>query len=172
MGRFVPVTGAAMVFVNWWLVGETTLAVLLIAAGSVGFAKAKILPQRILTLGVRAVCVPVAGLGTILGLLLLLETVSGCKTVSAPIYSPSGRTAARLYYFDVGATGGGTYVRLFWARGFRQQKVFSAPWRAAGASEIRWISDSEMTIEYSGGAAAHDIYCASTSAVKIVCTQK
>lgn len=132
-----------MLFVNWWLVAETTLVLLVIAAGVVGFTKARNLRQRVLRIGVRTVCVPVAGVGTLFGLLLLLTTISGCESVSAPIYSPSGRTAARLYYFDAGATGGGTFVRLFRVRGLKQEKVFSAPWEAVEAGDIRWISDQK-----------------------------
>jgi hypothetical protein len=164
--------GAAMVFINWSLVGETTLALLMIAAGVIGLAKARNLPQRIARIGVRVACVPVAAMGTLLGLLLFLTMASGCESVSAPIYSPSGRIAVRIYYFDAGATGGGTYVRLFWARGFRQANVFSAPWEAVEPANIYWVGDSEMRIEYSGGASAHDVYCASTTVVKIVCTPK
>jgi len=35
-----------MLFVNWWLVGEATLALLMIASGVIGFAKAGKLSGR------------------------------------------------------------------------------------------------------------------------------
>jgi hypothetical protein len=160
-----------MLFINWWIVGGTILALLMIAAGVVGLGKAKNLTRRTARFGVQIVSVPVAVAGILLALLLLLPTMSGCERVSAPIYSPSGRIAVRVYDFDEGATGGAASVEVFWARGFRRSNVFSAPWEAVEPSGIHWISDSEMTIEYSGGAADH-IYCASTAAVKIVCNAK
>jgi hypothetical protein len=162
----------AMVFVNWWLVGETTLALLMIAAGVIGFGKAGKLPQRIARLGIRVACAPLAMAGTLLGLLLLLTTMSGCESVSEPIYSPSGRVAVRIYDFDEGATGYATDVRVFWTRGLRKANVFTAPWAAVQPADIHWISNSELKIEYHGGPSANDIYCRNTSVVKIVCVPK
>lgn len=161
-----------MLFINWWLVGETTLALLMIAAGVIGFGKAGKLPRRIARLGIRVVCVPVATVGTLLGLLLLLTTMSGCESISEPIYSPSRRVAARIYGFDEGATGYTTDVRVFWARGLRQSNVFTAPWEAVEPADIHWISNSELKIKYHGESSGNDIYCRNTSVVKIVCVPK
>jgi hypothetical protein len=161
-----------MLFINWWVVSEATLALLMFAGGVIGFRKARKLPQRVTRFGIRLGCVSVAGAGTFLGLLLLLTTASGCETISTPIYSPSGRMAVRIYDFDEGATGGATSVRVFWARGFRQANVFSAGWEAVRPADIHWISDSEMRIEYRGDAPANGIYCGSAAVVKIVCAPK
>ena len=161
-----------MLFINWWRVSETSLALLLIAAGVIGFGKAGKLPRRIARLGIRVVCVPVAVVGTLLGLLLLLASVSGCESISEPIYSPSGQVAARIYGFDEGATGYATDVRVFWARGLRRANVFTAPWEAVEPTDIHWISNSELRIEYHGEPSANNIYCGSTSVVKIVCLAK
>jgi len=73
-----------MLFVNWWPVGQTTLALLLISAGVIGFQKARKLPRRTVRFGFRIVCVAVAGVGTLRGLLLLHARASGCESVSGP----------------------------------------------------------------------------------------
>lgn len=161
-----------MLFINWWLVGETTLALLMIAAGVIALNKANRFPRQIARFGIRMVCLPVAGLGTLLGLLFLLARFSGCESVSSPIYSPSGQIAARIYGLDEGATGYATNVRVFWAKGLRQANVFTAPWEAVEPADIHWISDSELRIDYHGESSPNSIYCRSTTAVKIVCAPK
>ena len=163
---------SAMLFVNWWLLGEITLGLLMIATGVIGFRKAGRLPGRIARVGIRTVCVSVAGVGTLLGLFLLLTAASGCESVSVPIYSPSRQIAVRIYGFDEGATGYATDVKVFWARGLRQANVFTAPWEAVEPADIHWISDSELRIEYHGESSANNIYCRSTAVVKIVCAPK
>jgi hypothetical protein len=161
-----------MMFINWWVVGETTLALLMITIGVIGFRKARTFRRWVARFGIRLVCVPLAGMGTLFGLLLLLTTASGCESVSAPIFSPSGRTAVRIYDVDGGATGGDTSVEVFWARGFRQANVFSGPWKAVEPADIHWISDSEVRINYRADGPADEYYCKSTAVVKIVCTPK
>ena len=49
-----------MLFV-WWLVGETTLALLLISTGVIGFERAKKLPRRTVRIGIRIVPWPWPG---------------------------------------------------------------------------------------------------------------
>ena len=161
-----------MLFVNWWLVGETTLAVLMIAAGAIGFRKVKKLPLSITRFGVRLVCVPIAATGILLGLLLLVTRLSGCESVSSPIYSPSRRVAARVYDYDEGATGGGTQVKLFWAQGLRQANVFAGPWKAVEPQDVYWISDSELMLSYRADAPSDQYACKGTSAVHLVCVPK
>ena len=53
-----------MLFV-WWLVGETTVALLLISTGVIGFERTKKL-LRTVRFGIRIVRVTVAGVGTVL----------------------------------------------------------------------------------------------------------
>ena len=161
-----------MVFINWWVVSETTLALLMMAAGVIGFTKASKVPQRLARFGIRLVSLPLAGIGTLFVLLLLLATVSGCESASAPIYSPSGRIATRIYNLDGGALGGNTYVEVFWARGFRQAQVFGGPWKAVEPSDVHWTGDSEMRIDYRADSPADAYYCRSTAVVKIVCAPK
>lgn len=161
-----------MVFINWWMVSETTLALFMIAGGVIGFRKARKLSQRLARFGIRLVCVPLAGMGTLLGLLLLLTTASGCESVSAPMYSPSGRAAVRIYDLDGGAVGGDTSVEVFWVRGFRQANVFTGPWKAVEPADIHWIGDSEMSISYRADAPADQYHCTTTAVVKIVCTPR
>jgi len=79
-----------MLFVNWWLVGEATLALLKIASGVIGFAKAGKLSGKWAIWNPCPV-LPVAAVGTLPGLLLMLTTVSGCESASEPIYSLSGQ---------------------------------------------------------------------------------
>jgi len=160
-----------MVFLNWWTVGLTMVALLMVASGAVGLGKAGGLRYRAARVGVRTVSIPVAGLGALLGLLLLLTWASGCETTSAPIYSPSGRAAVRIYDIDGGATDGDTGVEIRWARGFRQANVFSGPWKSVEPADVRWVGDSELRIAYRA-LTGYEYYCRSTPTVKVVCTPK
>jgi hypothetical protein len=159
-----------MLFIDWEIVGETTLALLLIAGGVIGFRSARKLRWRTARFGIRLMCMPLAGAGTLLGLLLLLSTFSGCESISAPIYSPSLRAAVRVENFDYGATGGDTSVEVYWARGFRDAEVFSGAWKAVEPADVHWISESELRIDYRADGATDEHHCRSTAAVKIVCS--
>lgn len=156
-----------MLFINWWRADETTLALLMIAVGLIGFTKARKLPWRTARVGIRIVSAPVAGVGILPGLLLSLTRLSGCESVSPPIYSPSGQVAVRIYGLDEGATGYALDVRVFWSRGIMQANVFTAPWQAVEPADIHWISGSELRIEYHGEPSGNDIYCGSTPVVKL-----
>lgn len=161
-----------MLFINWWLMTESTVALLMISAGIIGLSKVKNQTRSLARVGIRLICIPLTGLGTLVGLLLLLVTTSGCEKRSSPIYSPSGHVAVRVYDFDEGATGGGTSVEMFWARGFRQATVFTGPWKAVEPGDIHWVSDSEMTLSYRADAPGDQYYCTSAAVVKIVCIPK
>jgi hypothetical protein len=160
-----------MVFINWWTAGLTAIALLMIAAGAVGLRKAGGLRDRAARIGIRTVSFPAAALGALLGLLLLLTWASGCETFSAPIYSPSGRAAVRIYDIDGGATDGDTGVEVRWAKGFRQAGVFSGPWKSVEPADVRWIGNSELRIAYRA-LTGYKYSCRSTSAVKVLCTPK
>ncbi len=161
-----------MLFINWWMVGETALAIFMIAVGVIGFRRAGKLHRGLARFGIRLMSVPLAGVGTLFGLLLFTTYASGCESVSAPIYSPSGQRAVRIYDIDEGATGGSTSVDVYWARGFQRANVFSGPWKAVESTDIHWISDSELRIDYHADEPADDFHCGGAAGVKIVCIRK
>ena len=152
-----------MVFINWWTVGEIILALLMIATGVFGFRKARRLHQPFARFGVRLVSVPLAGVGTLFALLLLSLTILtrmwGCEKDSAPIYSPSGDLAARVENSDEGATGGETYVVLYWAHGLRTKTVYFGPSASVEPKDVRWVSDSTLAIQYAYKVSGDGYYC-------------
>ena len=146
----------------------------MIAAGVFGFRKASKLPQRFARFGVRLVSVPLAGLGTLFALLLLSVTILtrmwGCEKDSAPIYSPSGDLAARVENSDEGATGGETYVVLYWAHGFRTETVYFGPSASIEPKDVRWLSDSMLAIQYAYTVSGDGYYCKSAGNVSVICS--
>jgi len=163
-----------MMFFNWWVVGEAILALLMIGAGVGGFRKARRLPQRLARIGVRLISVPLAGVGTLLALLLFSATILvrmlGCQSNSAPIYSPSRDLVARVENSDEGATGGETYVVLYWAHGLRNKTVYFGPWASVEPNDVRWLSDSKLAIQYSYTVSGDGYFCKSTPNVSVTCS--
>jgi hypothetical protein len=70
-----------------------------------------------------------------------------------------------------GATGGEPSVELFWAHGFQAQTVYDGEWKTVEPSDIRWTSDTELTIHYSG-IRGYNHHYESTARVKVSCLQK
>ena len=163
-----------MMFFDWWIVGEIVLALLMIAAGVFGFRKARKLHQRFARFGLRLVSLPLAGVGTLFALLLISITIFskmwGCEKDSAPIYSPSGDLAARVENTDEGATGGETYVVLYWEHGLRLETVYYGPWASVEPKDIRWVSDSELAIHYAYAVSGDGYYCKSSRNVSVICS--
>lgn len=110
--------------------------------------------------------VPVGALGALFA--LLTWGASGCQSYSTPLYSPNGKMAARIRTADEGALGGGTSVELFSAHGLDTNQLFQGGWRSVQPGDVRWTSDSELTISYEGEAYS----CASAQTVKVRCTAK
>ena len=162
-------------FFDWWIVGELILALLVVAGGVFGYRKARKLQQRIARFSVRLITLPIAGAGSLLAILLLsvmiFSKMLGCEKDSAPLYSPSRNLAARVENADEGATGGETYVVLYWAHGLRSETVYCGPWASVEPKDIRWVSNSELAIQYSYSLSGNDgYYCKSPSSVRVDCS--
>ena len=155
-----------MLAVEWWFWAALLISLALVASAILGFKLAGKVKLRILRWSLRLVCVPLGILGSLAAVLLVAG--QGCVSHSAMIYSPSRKLGAMIYVDDLGATGGNTFVELFWAHGLRQATVFYGDWAAVKPSEVRWNGDSQLFIPYDG-----TIYrCDSTSAVKVICSAK
>jgi hypothetical protein len=165
-------TNAKMLFANWWIVGEYTLAFLMIGSGAIAFYKAKNQSRPLARVGIRLFTIPLIGLGTLSGLLLTLIELSGCESHSVPIYSPSEHSAIVVYDLDEGATGGSTSVELFWAKGLRQANIFVGPWKCVEPDDIHWVNDSKVNLFYQADGPQNEYQCKSTSVVRVICTPK
>ena len=97
-----------------------------------------------------------------------LNRSAGAIRYSTPIYSPSGKLAARIEYSDGGATGGETYVELFWAHGFREQTLYEGEWMSVRPSDIKWNSSADLVIHYSA-AYNPDHHCYPVDVVRFSC---
>ncbi|MGP8270028.1 MAG: hypothetical protein ACLQLH_08175 [Terracidiphilus sp.] len=163
-----------MMFFDLWIVGEIILALLMIAAGVFGFKKARKLHHRFARFGLRLVSMPLAGVGTVFALLLIsiliFSRMWGCEKDSAPIYSPSGDLAVRVENTDEGALGGETYVVLYWAHGIRIETVYFGPWASVEPKDVRWVSDSELAIQYAYTFSGDGYYCKSLRNVSVTCS--
>jgi hypothetical protein len=136
-----------VLLVDWWFVAAMAIGATLIAACFVGLLyapKLRTLPGRN---AVGFVCVLVGGLASLV--VLLFITGRNGVSHSVPIYSPSGKMAARIEDVDEGATGGSTSVELYWASGFREQTVYEGAWKSVHSSDIQWKSNTELAIYYS-----------------------
>jgi hypothetical protein len=114
--------------------------------------------------------------GLILTLLLglfVLSDLSGCNGHGAPIYSPNGESAALIWFYDGGATGGGAWVELYDMHGLRFESVFDGQWKSVDQSDVQWIDDSHVLIHYE-----HWPYydeqktCEDFHSIKVVCVPK
>lgn len=158
-----------MFFVDWWFVVAIAVGLVLVAASICGIAYAKKLKSRPARIGIWLVSVPVGGIASLT--MLLFVAGSGCVSHSIPIYSPSGKMAARIEDADGGATGGETSVELFWARGFREQTVYFGEWKTVQQSDIQWNSDTDLVIHYST-ASNPDSHCYSTVVTNVSCSPR
>jgi len=156
-----------MLAIEWRSVAILITEMLVTALAIYGLNKSKKIRSHVL----RFVGLLFCGLVSLLGSFLIVAflALSGCDTHSALIYSPSGRIAARTNDWDTGATGGGTFVTLHWARGFRSQRVYSGGWKSVVPSDIKWINDSDLTIYYDARYDPLSGPCTSTPEVKVSC---
>jgi hypothetical protein len=155
-----------MLFVDWGRVGFVVILLALLAASIYGSACAKKLRSKPMRIAIRVVSVPLGTIASLAALLLL--AASGCESYSTPIYSPSGKLAARIEYSDGGATGGETYVELFWAHGFREQTLYEGEWMSVRQSDIKWNSNADLVIHYSA-AYNPDHHCYLVDVVRFSC---
>ena len=83
-----------MFFMEWFRVGSTTIGLALFAACIYGFTYATKLWNKPIRIAIRVVSVPLGAIASLAVLLLIAG--SGCVSHSTPIYSPSGKLAARI----------------------------------------------------------------------------
>jgi hypothetical protein len=152
----------AMVFVEWWLVRRIAcgLAILALAALAYWLVRRQ---GRLLRLTMRTLSLGLALVGSLIAALGVLPM--GCLSYSKPIYSPGGMEAARLRIADEGALGGGNTVEITSHYGLRHDDVFLGDWASVEPKDIRWLSDSELTISYT----RELVSCSSTASVKVHC---
>lgn len=154
--------------IEWWPCAVFSILLIFVASALIGFKFAGRVKLSLLRRSLRLICVLLGLLSSFVA--VLFAAVQGCETHShsSMIYSPSGKTAARIDMDDAGAIGGSASVELFWAHGFRQAMVFSGDWGTVEPSDIRWESDSELLISYDGTIDS----CHSTNSVKVTCSAK
>jgi hypothetical protein len=151
-----------MVFIEWWLVRRVAYGLALLALAAFAFwAVRRKGPWPRLTM--RTLSIGIAIVGSLITLAGILPI--GCLSYSPPIYSPNGRLAARIRISDEGATGGENTVEVRSLHGFKQGDVFLGGLASVDRGDIRWLSDSELTISYSGNL----VSCLSTPAVIVHC---
>lgn len=159
-----------MFFVDWWFVIVITIGLVLVAASIYGMTYAEKLKRRSARIAIWLASFPVGALASLV--VLLLVAGRGCViSHSTPIYSPSGRIAARIEDADEGATGGETSVELFWAHGFREQTVYSGEWKTVRQSDIQWNGDTDLVIHYSTEYNS-DSHCYPAVVTNVICSPR
>lgn len=149
-----------MIFIEWWLVWRFAVSILLILGGlSFGTAAKQHIPPAL-----RALSMPAGFVGLLF--LLLNIAAARCQIYSEPVYSPDGKSAARVRSSSVGGIPGGTEIELFTAHGLNSDSVFSGAWKAVAPEDIQWVSNSDLTVGYTGS----KLSCKSTDAVNVRCT--
>jgi len=108
-----------------------------------------------------------------LGFLLLLAV--GCAagftktTRSIPVFSPDYTYAARVTDFDAGAIGGDTSVTVYANHGVRNATVLTGGWKIVGAQDVRWLTNSELLVEYPTDTGYDPPICKSFGSIKVTC---
>jgi hypothetical protein len=137
-----------MLFVEWWIVGWRCVGLLLVAVGtfSFWFVRLKRWPVRL----------PVwffSALAAVSGAMVLSVALGfpNPHNYSVPVYSPSGKMAARIDDWNLSGFGGaGSSDQIFTAHGLKSGVVFSGEFRSVNASNLRWQTDSQLEISYGG----------------------
>jgi len=155
-----------MLFMDWDRLGFVVISLALLAACIYGSARAKKLQSKLMRIAIGVVSVPLGIVASLAAVLLV--AASGCESYSTPIYSPSGKLAARIEYSDGGATGGETYVELFWAHGFREQTLYAGEWMSVLQSDIKWNGNADLVVHYSA-AYNPDYRCYPADVVRFSC---
>lgn len=155
-----------MLLIDWWFFWALTIGAKVVATSIFCLRRASKISIPPLRFAIKLVC---ASVGAIASLLILFFIAgSGCVSHSIPIYSPSGRMAARIEDADEGATGGESSVELFWAHGFREQTVYEGEWKSVRPSDMQWTSDTDLAIHYSTEYNP-DRHCYSVAVTKVGC---
>jgi len=151
-----------MLFIEWWLVQRLLIGVLICAGAAAFFFGGRGGQNRPREVA-RSLAAPIG----VLALLFVLLNIgaAGCQSYSIPIYSPDHQSAVRVRVANIGGPGGSTDVELFTARGFKTYSVFRGGWKTVEADDVKWVSDSELLVRYSGMMFG----CESTDDVKVHC---
>jgi hypothetical protein len=158
-----------MLLANWWFSGLLSVALIMIALAIYGLEVAPRIPHLLVRVGVRIVCASVALLASLIAILFV--AASGVREPLGPNLLALKGCCGPNRKCRRGATGGETSVELFWAHGFQTQTVYDGEWKTVEPSDIRWTSDTELTIHYSG-IMGYNHHYESTARVTVSCLQK
>jgi len=136
-----------MFFVNWYLIRSVSVCFALLCLG--GWAVWAVRQKRwAVKISVIAISLPIGAVASFLLLLFVLGQLMGCESHGRPVYSPNGKSAARVETTDAGALGGDTVVAVYTAHGFRTKTVFFGGWRSVEDEDVLWTDDKNLTIRY------------------------
>lgn len=156
-----------MIFMNYRLILACSVALGLLMLGVWAYRVMRSQKRTLLRQSVRLIAGGITSPG------VLSVSFVGCgelvTTNSDAIYSPDHRYAVRTSYVDAGATGGSTSATIFSHHGFRSENIFSDGSEGVEAKNFRWLSNSEVPIEYSLYPDEERLNCASSKEIKITC---
>jgi hypothetical protein len=154
-----------MLFVDWGEVRIGIAAVLLMIAvfGLVRWSQRK---RKVFKVFTWVTSIPMGALSVLLTLFLLMD--QGCETAHPAVYSPDHASAVRVLDWDVGATGGGTSVRVYTDHGFVTNRVYAGGWQSVDGRSVRWLDNRSLEIYYDPSFREHE--CVSSSQIQVICT--
>jgi hypothetical protein len=156
-----------MFFIEWWLVRDVIFSVVAVILCGLGFA----LAVRIRKHGTLRIFFKVisGGVGMVAVFLIALTLLFGLRSrYSIPVFSATKEKAVRVRstsVFDVHLKK--DIVELYTRHGLRNETLFVGELGGVQPASIKWISDSEVVIPYSGRIDLGG--CTSTPEVKVVC---
>jgi hypothetical protein len=161
-----------MLFLNWSLFGSLMTALLVISA-VVWVMKIVRRSNLWVRIPIIIATIPIGLIAALFILLMALAQVSGCNSHGVPVYSPNGKSAARVETDDEGATGGGTGVQLYSVHGFWTSSVFYGGWKSVEDQDLEWQSDTNLVVHYVhyGGYREAD-NCHSFGEIHVTCVPK
>lgn len=136
-----------MFFIEWGLVGQFCISLIIIAAAAFLFWLIRACKPRTRAL-LRRMAWPLAVFGALY--LLFDITVAGCMAYFPPVFSPDGAMAARTRAADEGALAEVSTVELFTQHGFRSVIVFQGPFESVDAASPHWKNNSTLEIYFNG----------------------
>jgi hypothetical protein len=88
---------------------------------------------------------------------------------SSAIYSPDHQDAIRVETWDAGAVGGGTNVVLYSHFGLVTKAIFSGDYAQVDKNSVRWLSNSQVVIEYDKSYEIANPFCEGSRSVSVKC---
>ena len=135
-----------MLFIEWWIVRRLACGILL-ALASIWLFWAVRKRRSAIRLPLQLLNVPAAMLSALFLCLTLMATLPA-QSYGNPIYSPDRTLAVRAENSDEGAMGGVTVVTLYRWHGFNTSRVYDGSFLSVEDKDLRWISNSELRIDY------------------------